>query len=100
MPPRNSTLLILIGQSTAVAFLLRLISGWVFPFTWDSMMCISTAKHIAHFQGMLFNNFFIQPPAMDVLPIFNAPPGYSIAIAILDRLGMNAYTAALVLPRV
>src|SRR5260370_36896248 len=92
--------LILMGQSVAIGFLLWLISGWVFPFTGDSMMYISTAEHIVRFQGLVFTNFFVQPPVPDVLPMSLTPPGYPVGIAMLKWMGINEYAAALILPRV
>jgi len=92
--------LILIGQSVAGALLLWLISAWVFPFTFDSIMYITTAEHIVHGKGLLCANLFVDPPLPDVLPMSLTPPGFPISIAILKWLGLNAYFAALSLPRI
>jgi hypothetical protein len=92
--------LILLGQSIAGIFLLWMVAGWVFPFTTDSILYITTAQNIAHFKGLLSVNLFVQPAAPDVLPLHLTPPGYPIAIAILKWCGINEYAAALILPRV
>ena len=96
----SRTFLILMGQSVAVGLLLMLISGWVFPYTMDSMIYISTAEHIVRFKGLLFTNFFIPPAVPDVLPLDDWPPGFPMSIAILKWAGINEYVAALILPRV
>ncbi len=95
----SSIFLVLIGQVLAVGFLLWLMAGWVFPFTTDSMVYISTAENIVRFKGLLFTNFFVRPPFPDVLPLSIWPPGYPISIAVLKWMGVNEYAAALILPR-
>ena len=96
----SPTILILAGQSATGAFLLWLIAGSVFPYTFDSILYITTAENIVHGKGLLCTNFFVQAPIPDVLPMSLAPPGYPISIAVLKWLGLNAYVAALLLPRV
>lgn len=91
--------IILCAQSALAGVLLSIVSGWVFPFTTDSMIHISTAQHIAQFQGLVFSNFFIYPPMLDLIPAQLAPPGYPISIAFFKWMGVNEYAAALILPR-
>ncbi|MEI7997971.1 MAG: hypothetical protein WCH62_00475 [Candidatus Omnitrophota bacterium] len=96
--PRN--IFIFVGQFILCLFLLLLFSNWVFPFTTDSITYITTAENISHFKGQLFSNYLIAPAEVDVLPSFLAPPGYPILIAAFKFIGIDAYKASLILPRV
>lgn len=91
---------ILVALSLLGAFLLWMMAGWVFPFTCDSILYITTAENIAHFKGILSTNIFVQPPIPNVLPMHLTPPGYPISIAVLKWAGVvNEYIAALFLAR-
>ncbi len=77
------------------------LSGTVFPFSMDSLFYISTAEHVVRFKGLVFSNFSVFPATAEVLPsVVLHPPGYPLLIALLKWMGMSAYTAALVLPRI
>ena len=94
------TKLILTFQSGLCLLVMAVFSGTLFPFSMDSLFYISTAEHIARFQGFVFSNFSVQPASADVLPsVILHPPGYPILIALLKFTGVDAYTAALLLPR-
>ena len=97
---KAQTILFFIFQFLLCLILLYFFSGWVFPFTTDSVIYVSTADHIHHNKGLLFSNFFIQPPELDSIPTWFAPPGYPILIVVLKFLGINEYTASLTLPHV
>ncbi len=77
-----------------------MLAHWLFPFTTDSVIYVSTAENISHFKGLVFSNFFVQPAIPDSLPTIFEPPGYPILIAALKFFGINAYTASLVWPRI
>lgn len=82
--------------TAAAGFLLWCVTGWVFPFTTDSLTYISTAEHILSGAGLVFNNIFVVPPAADVLHVYS-PPGYPSAIALLALTGINPYDAAVLI---
>ncbi len=75
-----------------------LFAPHVFPFTTDSAIYVSTARHINEGNGLLFDNVYVQPAAPDRLPLNLHPPGYSLLIAFLNSLGMDTHVAALALP--
>ncbi|MBF0571630.1 MAG: glycosyltransferase family 39 protein [Candidatus Omnitrophica bacterium] len=79
--------------------LLCLLSGRVFPYTFDSMIYISTAENIHRGQGMLCWNFLVEGPTQEYFPAFLQPPGYPILIAFLMLFGLDGYTAGLLVPR-
>jgi 4-amino-4-deoxy-L-arabinose transferase-like glycosyltransferase len=89
---------IVIFLSLICAILLQIFSNWVFPYTTDSVIHISTAENILRGNGLVFNNFFVVPPEPEVLPTHLAPPGYPILVALLGAIGINVYHAALAIP--
>lgn len=78
---------------------LVVLSGWVFPFTTDSLIYVTTAERLVSFKGLTFANIFVQPPASDFLPAMLEPPGYPLLIALLKLIGINEYKAAVLIPR-
>lgn len=68
----------------------------VFPFTTDSVIYISTARHILDGEGIVFTNAFVEPADQETLPLSIQPPGYSLMIAFAGLLGLDVYPAALV----
>ncbi|MDE2214878.1 MAG: glycosyltransferase family 39 protein [Candidatus Omnitrophica bacterium] len=89
----------LILLAVMAAGLLWVLSPKFFPFTFDSMVYISTAQHIRLGHGLICSNFYIEKSTKDFIPLDMEPPGYPVLASLFMFLGMSGFTAGLLVPR-
>lgn len=96
----KSLIIIFLIVGVASCALFYFLSPLVFPFTTDSLFYLSTAEQLKLGKGLTFINFFVQPPEPLFLPLQIHPPGYPFLIYFVNLLGVDVYTAAMLIPRI